>query len=101
MFFQISIHPKTREVRQTHGRTVLVSATDVSHRSIILIIAYMRTGSTLTGSFLRQSERSFYIFEPLHNLAQAFENAEKKTFDSVTLKYVDGTRYTIYMHFFA
>ncbi|KAH3728407.1 hypothetical protein DPMN_054363 [Dreissena polymorpha] len=69
----------------THIRTngIRVHRSILSHRSIILIKAYMRTGSTLTGSCLRESERSFNVFEPLHNIAQVFTDAEKNTFDSV------------------
>ncbi|KAH3739781.1 hypothetical protein DPMN_046468 [Dreissena polymorpha] len=71
----------------------------LSNRSIILVIAYMRTGSTLTASILQESERSFYVFEPLHKLEQAFVNAEKNKLDSVTFQCVTGNRYALGMHF--
>ncbi|KAH3847014.1 hypothetical protein DPMN_089326 [Dreissena polymorpha] len=67
-------------------------STILSNGSIILVIAYMRTGSTLTASILRKSERSFYVHEPLHKLKQAFDNAERNKLDSVTFQYVTGKR---------
>ncbi|KAH3746798.1 hypothetical protein DPMN_181214 [Dreissena polymorpha] len=77
------------------------SSSILSNGSIILVIAYMRTGSTLTASILRESERSFYVFEPLHKLEQAFVNAERNKLDNVTFEYVTGKRYTLDMHFMA
>ncbi|KAH3847010.1 hypothetical protein DPMN_089322 [Dreissena polymorpha] len=68
------------------------SSSILSNGSIILVIAYMRTGSTLTASILRESERSFYVFEPLHKLEQAFVNAERNKLDNVTFEYATGKR---------
>ncbi|KAH3739757.1 hypothetical protein DPMN_046444 [Dreissena polymorpha] len=64
----------------------------LSNRSILLVIAYMRSGSTLTASILRESERSFYVFEPLHNLLKAFKDAEQRNLDTIPLKYIWGSR---------
>ncbi|XP_060567649.1 carbohydrate sulfotransferase 1-like isoform X2 [Ruditapes philippinarum] len=37
----------------------------------ILIVTYMRSGSSLTGDILQQAKGSFYVYEPLHMIEKA------------------------------
>ncbi|WAR04470.1 CHST5-like protein [Mya arenaria] len=36
--------------------------------SKVLILTYMRSGSSLTGDILQQSPGAFYVYEPIHNI---------------------------------
>ena len=44
---------------------VLCAEKDVTY---IILFTYMRSGSTLTGEFLRNDPNIFYVFEPLKQL---------------------------------
>lgn len=35
--------------------------------TLILVLTYLRSGSTLTGDILQQSPKSFYMYEPLRS----------------------------------
>lgn len=37
----------------------------------VLIVAYMRSGSSLTGDILQHANGSFYVYEPLHIIEKA------------------------------
>ena len=49
----------------------------------ILILTYMRSGSSLTGDIMQQSPESYYHFEPLYALNEADVN--------YTVNYVNGS----------
>lgn len=40
----------------------------------VIILTYMRSGSSLTGDILQQSPGAFYIYEPLHGLQRLANN---------------------------
>ena len=46
----------------------------LSYKKIVIIVAYRRTGSSLTGAILSKHPGSLYVFEPLRNLAKIFQN---------------------------
>lgn len=52
---------------------------------MVLIVGYMRSGSSLTGDILQHAPNSFYIFEPLHDLTEVIM-ARKP------VKYLDGSK---------
>ena len=52
----------------------------------IVIITYMRSGSSLTGDILQQTPGAFYVYEPLHALGHIF-----KKLPGTDLEYVNGT----------
>ena len=54
----------------------------LSNASIVLIVAYMRTGSTLLGEILREIPDSFYIFEPLRTIESKFNQNTGDTKDN-------------------
>lgn len=43
-----------------------------THQSHLLILAYMRTGSSMTGRILQSSPEVFYWFEPLNSLERYY-----------------------------
>lgn len=47
-----------------------------SNRSFIVILTYMRSGSSLTGDILQQHPGSFYIFEPLHRTTKVMKEGQ-------------------------
>ncbi|XP_052807511.1 carbohydrate sulfotransferase 3-like isoform X1 [Mya arenaria] len=63
----------------------------ISNKSIIVINAYLRTGSTFTASLFETYPGVFYIFEPLHDIERGFRAAEAAKTD-VSLQYVDSSR---------
>ncbi|XP_045172311.2 carbohydrate sulfotransferase 1-like [Mercenaria mercenaria] len=65
--------------------------TVLSRKKIVQIVAYMRSGSTLTGSVFQAYPDTFYSFEPLRFLPKAFD--ELNTIKThVELKYINGTK---------
>ncbi|KAH3835151.1 carbohydrate sulfotransferase 1-like [Dreissena polymorpha] len=59
-----------------------------SDAQIILVVAYMRTGSTLLGEILHQIPGSFYLFEPLRTLENTRADAIEANRTSFTLEYL-------------
>jgi len=59
-----------------------------SDRNIILLVAYMRSGSSFTGAVLSAGQRAFYAFEPIRAIYNAFDRNPA----NVTLHYFHGTR---------
>ncbi|XP_060566735.1 carbohydrate sulfotransferase 1-like isoform X2 [Ruditapes philippinarum] len=64
--------------------------TVLSDKKVIIIIAYMRTGSTLTASLLQEHPNTFYVFEPIRSVNTKFKEAKKKNLTSTLLHYVHG-----------
>ncbi|XP_045199057.2 carbohydrate sulfotransferase 1-like isoform X2 [Mercenaria mercenaria] len=62
-----------------------------SNKKIVLIVAYMRSGSTLTGSLFQAYPGTFYVFEPLRFLVGAFNGLARNNKTYTTLKYANGT----------
>ncbi|XP_045198558.2 carbohydrate sulfotransferase 3-like [Mercenaria mercenaria] len=83
---------KTKDMQEKEGDKSKANATVLSHRKIVLIIAYMRTGSTLTGSIFQEYPDTFYVFEPVRLINQAFKGKDQKDKTNVTLKYINGTK---------
>ena len=53
----------------------------------VVIVTYMRSGSSLTGDILQQSPDVFYVYEPL----QAFNIFNTRSADATNLTFVNGT----------
>ncbi|XP_052798285.1 carbohydrate sulfotransferase 1-like isoform X2 [Mya arenaria] len=51
---------------------------------LLLIVAYLRSGSTFTSSLFSQQPDSFYVFEPLHMVVKTVKK-------HMALRYVNGT----------
>ena len=58
----VSIDNETSIYSLDPGVTLAASSRSVQ----ILIVAYIRSGSSLTGDILQQDPNSFYVYEPLH-----------------------------------
>ena len=97
-FDKDSFLPLSERLRKKHQEIFDPSrkVTVVSNTSIVLIVAYMRTGSTLVGSLFQEYPGSFYVFEPLRAILDVFEDAQKHNNKTVTLKYIEGKRYRIF-----
>ncbi|WAR01247.1 hypothetical protein MAR_007805 [Mya arenaria] len=53
---------------------------------LLLIVAYLRSGSTFTASLFSQQPDSFYVFEPLHMVVKTVKK-------HMALRYVNGTAF--------
>jgi hypothetical protein len=51
---------------QDTPQTINVTPADDKKVTQILLVAYIRSGSSLTGDILQQDPDSFYVYEPLH-----------------------------------
>ena len=58
-------------------------------RKLLLIVAYMRTGSTLMGKVFEQLPGALFGFEPLRAVHDEFTNGDS---ENVTLKYPNKTQ---------
>ena len=75
--------------RFTKTSTANVSETKiVTNAKIVIIAAYMRTGSTLMGGILHHHAGTFYLFEPIRYVFDEFTKARNTT----ELMYVSGKR---------
>lgn len=71
----------------TSSHVGATAATDSASPSIaVIVLTYMRSGSSLVGDILQQSPGAFYIYEPLHVLQFM---SEEKSASNIT--YVNGT----------
>ncbi|XP_045196739.2 carbohydrate sulfotransferase 1-like [Mercenaria mercenaria] len=66
------------------------NVTVLSDRKIVLIIAYMRTGSTLTASLFQEFPGTFYVFEPIRGLTGKFKELLKNNQTYTTMHYIHG-----------
>ena len=55
-----------KKINQSNDETILSNAT------FVVIVAYMRSGSSLLGAILSKIEGAFYLFEPITEIANAF-----------------------------
>lgn len=63
----------------------LIPADNIAGRPVqVLILTYMRSGSSLTGDILQHSPGAFYLYEPFRALGH-------KSSDSFTIQYANGT----------
>ncbi|XP_053392797.1 carbohydrate sulfotransferase 1-like [Mercenaria mercenaria] len=51
----------------------------------VVIVAYMRSGSSLTGNLIQQDPDVFYVFEPLHGLVRGYQKEMLKQFPEFPL----------------
>ncbi|KAL4240877.1 hypothetical protein ACF0H5_001662 [Mactra antiquata] len=58
-----------------------------SNGKIVLIVAYMRSGSTLTGALLQEHPKAFYVFEPIRPIKQSFKEIGSNNESTVTFNY--------------
>lgn len=76
---------------------ITVTPTPVSHRfrrldnnrtKIVLIVAYMHTGSSYTGALIQQHPGTYYVYEPLRYL-------QKATLEKTPIKFIgENIRYS-------
>jgi hypothetical protein len=60
-----------------------------SHQKILIIVAYMRSGSTLTASLFQEYTGTFYVFEPIRFLHESFMKLSKNN-SYFNLNYTHG-----------
>ena len=58
----------------------------VSNITAVVILTYMRSGSSLTGDILQHSPNAFYVFEPLHAYSDTIAQSQP-----INLTYVNGS----------
>ncbi|XP_060596820.1 carbohydrate sulfotransferase 1-like isoform X2 [Ruditapes philippinarum] len=46
----------------------------------VVVVAYMRSGSTLTGNLIQQNPDTFYVFEPLHDIIRGYQKEKEIQF---------------------
>lgn len=63
----------------------LFRETEATNEAIqVLLLTYMRSGSSLTGDILQHSPEAFYIYEPLHQQS-------KQDFSKNSIQYANGS----------
>ncbi|KAL4220298.1 chondroitin 6-sulfotransferase [Mactra antiquata] len=75
--------PKQNRKFENDGRN---NVEVLSNKKIAIVLAYMRTGSTLTGAILQQYDETFYAFEPIRSIK------EKVMKRGGILNYINGTK---------
>ena len=73
-----------------HNHPFFIVVVDTSENSTspfkaVIVLTYMRSGSSLTGDILQHAPGAFYIYEPLHSL----EKSANKPGSSIT--FANGT----------
>ncbi|XP_052811935.1 uncharacterized protein LOC128239354 [Mya arenaria] len=86
----VSFEHKTYITERTGQPDIKVTHRVLSQKNIILVVAYMRSGSTMTASFLEANPGTFYRFEPLRGVYNKFK--ETKANKTTQLKYSKGSR---------
>ncbi|KAH3890833.1 carbohydrate sulfotransferase 5-like [Dreissena polymorpha] len=79
-----NITTTTESLRNSHS-TSGFAVRIRSHSHIVIIISYMRSGSTLTGDIMQHFPGTFYVFEPFHAM-------EIRTKQNKHLVYLNGTK---------
>ncbi|XP_033744707.1 carbohydrate sulfotransferase 5-like [Pecten maximus] len=65
------------------------------NRSMVLVVAYMRSGSSLVGDILQHHQSSFYVFEPLRSATElAYSNQSITFYNSSVRKYTSPEEIT-------
>ena len=59
-----------------------------TNAKIVVVLAYMRTGSTFMGGMFHHYPGTFYLFEPIRNIFDIFDAAG----DNKQLMYVSGKK---------
>ena len=81
---------KTAVFTNLGENTLASKPTILSDKKIIIIVAYMRTGSTLTASLFQEFPNTFYVFEPVRSVNTKFKDATKNNLTSAQLHYIHG-----------
>lgn len=82
----LSDSPKQEPGVRNNTKTIL------SDKRIVLIMAYMRTGSTLTASVLQEYPGTFYAFEPVRSVHSTFKKSTAQNQTYTTFNYIHGVR---------
>jgi len=76
-----------------HTKAAVTSPRPTRPAVQVLLLTYMRSGSSFAGDVLQRSPEAFYLFEPLRSLHQ-------RNYSTFTIEYANGTRkyaYTSYI----
>ena len=82
----------------TRGNDVQTTAPSTNIRSrahIVLIVSYMRSGSTLTADIMQHFPGAFYVFEPFHSIVLRTRRGQALLYTNGTSKYVQP-RFNLY-----
>lgn len=75
----------------TRGNGEQTTSSSVNIRSrahIVLIVSYMRSGSTLTGDIMQHFPGAFYVFEPFHSVVLRTRRGQSLMYTNGTTKQV-------------
>ena len=75
-------------INKTIARFPTASVKPAANFTGVIILTYMRSGSSLTGDILQHSPNAFYVFEPLH----LFNTENLPYVKPVNMTFVNGTR---------
>ncbi|XP_033744706.1 carbohydrate sulfotransferase 5-like [Pecten maximus] len=79
-----TVYNMTGKPRQVHPGTVTTKA----QQSMVLVVAYMRSGSSFLGDILQQHDSSFYVYEPLKDAVDSIDNNRTIAFLNGTERYI-------------
>ncbi|KAL4233457.1 hypothetical protein ACF0H5_008138 [Mactra antiquata] len=83
------VHSLTMAQDPTKNQTIL------SNDKIVIIVAYMRTGSTLTASLLQEYPKTFYVFEPIRYIMDIYKQIHSKNKTTMTLEYLHSKPWVV------
>ena len=53
-------------------------------KDVVILLSYMRSGSTLIGRIILQDPQVFYLYEPFRVIHRFLENGSARTYDTIT-----------------
>ncbi|XP_021369207.1 carbohydrate sulfotransferase 5-like isoform X2 [Mizuhopecten yessoensis] len=65
---------------------------------MVLVVAYMRSGSSLVGDILQQHQSSFYVFEPLRAATDLVSNNQSLTFYNNSVRRYTSSEEIVHLH---
>ncbi|KAK6182856.1 hypothetical protein SNE40_010445 [Patella caerulea] len=84
-----------RTVQTTVNNTSRVLFRSTKPETMVIILTYMRSGSSLTGDLIQQSPDVFYVYEPLYTLSKLMKTGTHLTYFNKPDKQNTARRYDI------
>ena len=88
----VHFRPQSEQLLSNYSDLFSKSVPIVSNATIVLIVAYMRTGSTLTGSLFQEYPGNFYAFEPIRAVYDTFLESKRRNMSYTVLDSLYGKR---------
>lgn len=80
----VSSKPQPNSPKVSNNKSSVTSPARA--RTLVVIVGYMRSGSSLTGNLLQDHPDVFYVFEPLHDLVKKYIKDMEEKFPVLRFK---------------